>query len=286
MGRTRGSIREVFLDLHAELAHLVRDLEVHLGLLRSFGIQQLPRRSPGPVELVHSSDRPAAGPSREQAQAGLFAPGRPAAPRSAPQRWRPNPLSAEQAGAELDLLRQRLGGCTRCRLHERRQHIVFGEGHPTARLVLVGEGPGGEEDRCGRPFVGPAGQLLDRILAAMGVQRSEVYICNVVKCRPPGNRTPEPDEMRTCGVFLARQLEIIRPRYIICLGATAAQYLLGTERSLGRLRGRLYDMPDGSRLLPTYHPAYLLRNEAAKKPVWQDVQLVMAEMARAAEEET
>jgi len=203
---------------------------------------------------------------------------------SAAPAWTPNPLSPNEATEQLEALRAEIGDCSRCRLSEQRNHIVFGEGNPVARLVLAGEGPGRDEDRTGRPFVGRAGQLLDRILSAMGLGRDDVYICNVVKCRPPENRTPQDDEMRTCGQFLTRQLEIIRPRHIIALGGTAAKYLLGTNQSMNRLRGRFYPHPCGARLLATYHPAYLLRNPHAKKPVWEDVQLVMAEMNQPVEE--
>ncbi len=145
------------------------------------------------------------------------------------------------------------------------------------RLVFAGEGPGQEEDCTGRPFVGRAGQLLDKIIQAMGLKREDVYICNVVKCRPPDNRTPQDDEMRTCGQFLTKQLEIIRPRHIIALGATAAKYLLSTNAAMGQIRVRFFEHPCGARLMPTFHPAYLLRNPAAKKDVWEDVQKVMAE---------
>jgi len=198
--------------------------------------------------------------------------------------WQPNPLSPQEAQAKLDNLRQQIGDCSRCRLAKQRNKIVFGEGNPVARLVFAGEGPGRDEDRSGRPFVGRAGQLLDRIIAAMGFGREEIYICNVVKCRPPDNRTPQDDEMRTCGLFLTKQLAIMRPQFIVALGATAAKYLIGTDRPMGKLRGHFFEHPSGARIMPTYHPAYLLRNPAAKKLVWDDVQKVMAKLARPVEE--
>ncbi|MCL6481374.1 MAG: uracil-DNA glycosylase [Firmicutes bacterium] len=175
----------------------------------------------------------------------------------------------------LERIRTDLGDCTRCRLHRSRTKIVFGTGNPRAELVFVGEGPGHDEDQQGEPFVGRAGQLLTQMIEAMGLSRSDVYICNVVKCRPPENRTPARDEIATCAPFLLRQLAVIRPRVIVCLGAVAAQTLLGFSASISRLRGQWYDYR-GARLLATYHPAYLLRNPSAKVEVWSDLKQVMA----------
>jgi len=175
----------------------------------------------------------------------------------------------------LERIRADLGDCTRCRLHRSRTKIVFGTGNPRAELVFVGEGPGHDEDQQGEPFVGRAGQLLTQMIEAMGLRRSDVYICNVVKCRPPENRTPERDEIATCAPFLQRQLAVIRPRVIVCLGAVAAQTLLGFHASISRIRGQWYDYR-GARLLATYHPAYLLRNPSAKVEVWSDLKQVMA----------
>jgi len=174
----------------------------------------------------------------------------------------------------LEELRHILGDCTRCGLHRERTHIVFGEGNPGADLVFVGEGPGRDEDRVGRPFVGEAGRLLTRIIQAMGLERKDVYICNVVKCRPPRNRDPEPDEARACGPFLEKQLEILKPRVICTLGRTAGTALLGDRFLTTRDRGRWSEYK-GVRVMPTYHPAYLLRNEDAKRPVWEDVKKIM-----------
>lgn len=171
----------------------------------------------------------------------------------------------------LDMIQKDLGPCRRCKLHKGRKHIVFGAGNPRAKLVLVGEGPGYEEDLQGQPFVGQAGQLLTRILRAIGLDRDEVYICNIIKCRPPGNRNPEPDEIAACIPFLRRQLKAIRPRLICALGTFAAQTLLGTNTPISRLRGRFYTY-EGVHLLPTYHPAFLLRNPSKKADVWEDVQ--------------
>ncbi|PLY02688.1 MAG: DNA polymerase [Desulfuromonas sp.] len=167
-----------------------------------------------------------------------------------------------------------LGDCQRCGLCAERKKIVFGVGHAQAELVLVGEGPGREEDEKGEPFVGEAGRLLDRILLAMGLQRSDVYICNVVKCRPPGNRDPQPDEIAACEPFLQRQLAAIRPRAIIALGKFAAQTLLQQDAPISRLRGTWTEY-HGIPLMPTFHPAYLLRNPLGKKEVWDDMKQVL-----------
>jgi uracil-DNA glycosylase family 4 len=168
-----------------------------------------------------------------------------------------------------------LGECIRCRLQSDRTHIVFGEGNPSARIVLVGEGPGREEDRLGRPFVGPAGKLLDQMISAMGWRRQEVYICNVIKCRPPRNRNPLPDEIEACGPFLRRQLRAIRPQAILAVGSFAAQFLLSSQQPISRLRNHVYDF-EGIPVVPTYHPAYLLRNPLQKRQAWEDVQLLLS----------
>jgi uracil-DNA glycosylase len=177
-------------------------------------------------------------------------------------------------GDTLDLIRENLGECTRCRLHKQRNKIVFGDGNPRAELVFVGEGPGHDEDMQGLPFVGRAGKLLTQMIEAMGLQREDVYICNVVKCRPPENRKPEDDEVATCSPYLYRQLDVIAPKAIVCLGATAAQSLLKTKDSISRFRGTWFDYRN-TKLMVTYHPAYLLRNPAAKSEVWKDLQKVM-----------
>jgi uracil-DNA glycosylase len=168
-----------------------------------------------------------------------------------------------------------LGDCTRCKLHRGRTKLVFGDGNPKAELVFVGEGPGRDEDEQGLPFVGRAGKLLTQMIEAMGLQRRDVYICNVVKCRPPENRTPEKDEVETCSPFLLRQLDVISPKVIVCLGSVAAQTLLETNRGISHFRGEWLDFR-GRKLMATYHPAYLLRNPGAKGEVWKDLQKVMA----------
>ncbi len=175
----------------------------------------------------------------------------------------------------LERIRADIGDCTRCRLHKARTNIVFGVGNPKAELVFVGEGPGHDEDIQGEPFVGRAGKLLTQMIEAMGLARGDVYICNVVKCRPPENRLPEKDEISTCLPFLARQLAVINPKVVCCLGACSAQTLLETNQGISRFRGEWFDYR-GSKLIATYHPAYLLRNPAAKGEVWKDLQKVMS----------
>jgi len=172
-------------------------------------------------------------------------------------------------------VREDLGDCKRCKLHKGRKNIVFADGNPKADLVFVGEGPGADEDAQGLPFVGRAGKLLTQMIEAMGLRRQDVYICNVVKCRPPENRLPEKDEIAECSPFLFRQLDVISPKVIVCLGACAAQTLLETNRGISQFRGQWLDFR-GSKLLATYHPAYLLRNPSAKGEVWKDLQKVMA----------
>jgi len=179
-------------------------------------------------------------------------------------------------GDTLDLIREAIGAnCTRCKLHKGRTKLVYGVGNPKAELVFVGEGPGRDEDMQGEPFVGRAGKLLTQMIEAMGLRREDVYICNVVKCRPPENRLPEKDEIATCSPFLMRQLAAISPKVICALGSCASQTLLQTTEGISRFRGEWFDFR-GSKFIATYHPAYLLRNPGAKGEVWKDLQKVMA----------
>ncbi len=189
--------------------------------------------------------------------------------------------------AALKIIREDLGDCTRCKLHQQgRKQIVFGVGNPRAELMFVGEGPGADEDAQGEPFVGRAGQLLNNMIKAMGLQREDVYIANIVKCRPPGNRTPERDECETCSPFLMRQISVIKPKVIVALGAVAAKNLLAINAPMSELRGRWYDFKPagassndrswpGARLAVTYHPAFLLRDPRQKGEAWKDLQMVM-----------
>jgi uracil-DNA glycosylase len=179
----------------------------------------------------------------------------------------------ESSDPSLEAIRDEIGDCTRCKLHEHRRTIVFGEGNPLARLVFVGEGPGADEDASGRPFVGRAGQLLDKIIVAIGLKREDVYIANIVKCRPPGNRTPERDEVDTCEPFLLRQLAFIRPDVIVALGSPAFQCLLRTREPITRARGEWREW-NGIKVMPTFHPAFLLRSPDKKREVWEDMKKV------------
>jgi len=210
------------------------------------------------------------------------------APRPAPRLEAPPPAAAAgrpetnavakggdgDRAAALQALRAEVMPCTKCKLHEGRQHAVFGEGNPRARVMFVGEAPGAKEDQTGRPFVGPAGQLLDRILSgAMGLQRGEVYIANINKCRPPGNRVPQPDEVAACLPFLRQQIALVRPEVIVCLGRTAAHNLLGTTEPMHALRGRPL-VYEGVPVVVTWHPAFLLRDASHKRETWEDIKRV------------
>jgi len=187
-------------------------------------------------------------------------------------------VPAAGRAAALQLVRDEIGDCTRCPLaYAGRKKIVYADGSPTARLMFVGEGPGADEDTQGLPFVGKAGQLLNNMIVAMGLQREDVYIANIVKCRPPGNRVPEPVEANTCSQFLLKQIDIVQPQVIVALGSTAATYLLGVKQSLSGLRGRWHSCR-GAKLAVTYHPAFLLRDPRQKGEAWKDLQMVMTEM--------
>ena len=189
-----------------------------------------------------------------------------------PEAYASDPVKA------LQIIREDLGDCTRCKLHKQgRKQIVFGVGNPRTELMFIGEAPGADEDEQGEPFVGRAGQLLNNMIKAMGLEREEVYIANIIKCRPPGNRTPERDECETCSPFLMRQIAVIQPKVIVALGAVAAKTLLALNASMAEMRGRWYDFR-GTKLAVTYHPAFLLRDPRQKKETWKDLQMVMAEL--------
>jgi uracil-DNA glycosylase family 4 len=188
-------------------------------------------------------------------------------------------LGPPRGAAGLTRLREEIGDCQRCKLAGGRTNLVFGVGNPDADLVFVGEAPGADEDAQGEPFVGKAGQLLTKMIEAMGYRRQDVYICNVLKCRPPGNRNPEPDEVATCEPFLKRQLAALRPRMIVALGKFAVKCLLRDDAPISRLRGNLRSY-EGIPLMPTFHPAYLLRDPSKKKPAWEDLKAVNAALAR------
>jgi uracil-DNA glycosylase family 4 len=188
-----------------------------------------------------------------------------------------NAARNENAQRDLDALREQIGDCTLCRLHKGRRNLVFGAGNANADLMFIGEAPGRDEDMQGEPFVGRAGQLLNRIIEAMGLKRTDVYIANINKCRPPNNRAPARDEADACLPFLHEQVAIIKPKVIVCLGSVAVQNLLRTEEKISRIRGQWREF-DGIPVMPTYHPAFLLRNPAGKRPVWEDMQEVMKKL--------
>lgn len=215
----------------------------------------------------------AAGPAREIAA-------QPRTPSSPPAREMFSIYPGLEKTESLEQLREFIGDCTRCKLAPGRTHLVFGVGNQAAELMFVGEGPGVEEDERGEPFVGRAGQLLtDIIERGMRMRRRDVYICNIIKCRPPGNRTPEPDEIAACQPFVARQIELVRPRIIVGLGAVAVQSLLKTKIQITKIRGKWQEVM-GIRMMPTFHPAYLLRNPADKRLVWADIQEVMKALGK------
>jgi uracil-DNA glycosylase family 4 len=242
-----------------------------------------------PISFPEPTRRePPPSPTPARSPVDLF--GRPASEQSAPQRGLMPPPTAEPFATEVlprDQKIRRLHemdvnevkGCTRCRLCERRTSTVFGEGDPDAKICFIGEGPGENEDRTGRPFVGRAGELLDQMIVGMGLRREQVFIVNIVKCRPPGNREPAPDEVATCTSYLERQLEIIRPQVIVTLGRPSAQHMLQTKVPISRIRGQ-WQSWRGIRLMPTFHPAYILRNytPATRAAVWDDLKKVLIEL--------
>jgi uracil-DNA glycosylase family 4 len=269
----------------------VRDaLRARLRFYRELGIHELYRREVDPALWAQSEPQQApsqipvqTAPAQSVATASLFPqleeetnipPRKPAsvAPPIA------DPVPPEQHFAALKLIREEIGDCTRCKLSKGRNKLVFGDGDPNAKLLFVGEGPGADEDAQGLPFVGRGGQLLNNMIAAMGLKREEVYIANVVKCRPPQNRTPEPDEANTCVPFLFKQIDVVRPKVIVALGQTAVTYLTGEKRPLSAWRGVTHPFRNGAKLIVTYHPAFLLRDPNQKKHAWADLQIAMREL--------
>jgi uracil-DNA glycosylase len=233
-------------------------LTEHLAFAAELGVAGV---SKDPVWRIRPDERMGAG-------------AEPPVPPSAPPSEAQSLTFARNAAAALVAVRTELGDCTRCKLHTQgRRQIVFGVGNPDADLMFVGEAPGADEDVQGIPFVGRAGQLLTKIIEAIDLKRDDVYIANVIKCRPPGNRNPEQDEVETCEPFLFRQIDVIKPRVIVALGTFAARALLRTLDPISRLRGRVFEYR-GSKLIPTFHPAYLLRNPSSKREVWEDMKLV------------
>jgi uracil-DNA glycosylase len=265
---------------------LQRSIAAHCIYLRDLGIFDIYRRAGGPLV---SADTDVQSTDLEREPVGHTPPSSPLITPS-PEEFAIPPrssfptqppiaqiISPQQREAALLAVRQEIGECTRCALSRGRTKIVFADGDPHARLMFVGEGPGADEDAQGLPFVGRAGQLLNNMIGAMGLKREQVYIANIVKCRPPQNRVPEPEEAHTCSPFLFRQIDIVRPEVIVALGSTAALYLLGVKSSLSGLRGRVHQCR-GSKLIVTYHPAFLLRDPRQKKETWIDLQLAMSEL--------
>lgn len=252
-------------------------VRARIGYFRDLGVFDFYRRNSASSE-TSLADQP-----EQEIAAEPAAPESRRMPRSAPTSLpiveeRAAPIAPKDKAAALEAIRAELHECTRCALAKLGRHtIVFGDGDPNARLMFVGEGPGADEDAQGLPFVGRAGQLLNNMIAAMGLKREEVYIANIVKCRPPQNRVPEPEEANTCSPFLFRQIDVIRPEVIVALGSTAATYLLGAKSPLAALRGRVHSF-HGSKLIVTYHPAYLLRDPNQKKAAWADLQIAMKEL--------
>jgi uracil-DNA glycosylase len=249
-------------------------LRDHLEFFGELGVDGLRREPEWRARTVGEPERAPAEPE-------------PAAqkPEPAPEPIEPVPVPVQLYSQEtLAAIREDLGDCTRCKLHTLgRQQIVFGVGNPNADLMFVGEAPGADEDIQGEPFVGRAGQLLTKIIEAIGLRREDVYIANVIKCRPPGNRNPEPDEVEQCEPFLFRQIASIKPKVIVALGKFAAQSLLRTNEPITRLRGREYKFRDAI-LMPTYHPAYLLRTPSAKREVWEDMKRVRTLLSERADQ--
>lgn len=263
------------LDPTSELRFLTEALRAHAEWQLACGASALPE-GVGP-ELVSAlpESRPETAPRVEPPR--VDAPHGVGGERAAPAVARTDGADRLQ---RLTLLSEEVKSCTRCALHAERKQAVFARGNGSSGLCFVGEGPGADEDQQGFPFVGAAGQLLDRMIAAMGIARDDVYVCNIVKCRPPKNRTPEPEEVSACMPFLAEQLSLVEPQVIVALGKTAVQGLFGTAESITRSRGRWRLYAGKIAVMPTFHPAYLLRNPAAKREVWADLQLVLKHLGR------
>ncbi len=269
-------------DPAIELRELVSALRVHVERCAATGAAGLQAAAPiGMTEQPSTVGVPLQDRSRITAPSAADPTAKFQAPVGSPSAA-PSPGFGPSPDAKrrLDVLAKEISTCTRCRLHEERTQTVFARGTGSSGLVFVGEGPGADEDAQGYPFVGKAGQLLDRMIDAMGFSRDDVYVCNIVKCRPPKNRKPEPDEMATCRPYLAEQLELLNPSVIVALGATAVEGLLGIGGGITRLRGKWRLYQGRIAVMPTFHPAYLLRTPEAKRDVWQDLQEVLRHMGR------
>jgi DNA polymerase len=254
------------------------DLVAHVRYYADLGVEGFTREKSWRTRVEHGArDAHGGAPGAPGAGAHGATPSGEAGPEPVAGSPEPGVIQISRKAAALAAIRDDLGDCTRCKLHSGRTNLVFGVGNPEARLMFVGEGPGADEDEQGIPFVGRAGQLLTQIIRAMGFERDDVYIANVVKCRPPGNRNPEPDEIERCEPFLVRQIEAITPIVIVALGKFAAQTLLRSDVPITRLRGQFFKLRDVD-VMPTFHPSYLLRNPSAKREVWEDMKKVMARL--------
>jgi DNA polymerase len=272
------AVAEPELDPREELTTLVAALRVHAELCRESGATGLEAYRAPPENRSKTSEQSVAADARESSAAGTGV--GPRTDVSASRANDPGEQDREASARRLEMLRVEVSTCTRCRLSETRTQTVFARGTGSSGLCFVGEGPGADEDAQGFPFVGKAGQLLDRMIEAMGFARDEVYVANIVKCRPPNNRKPEPDEVAACRPYLVEQLELLKPKAIVALGATALEGLCGISGGITRLRGtwRLYRGTVA--VMPTFHPAYLLRTPSAKKEVWLDLQEVVRHLGR------
>jgi uracil-DNA glycosylase len=278
---------------HDELRFLTRQLRAYLEALQAWGVQYVPgdrapelnSPNPEPLEPRVPATLPASEASEALTASAASPPLPPSPARPPPSRNTQEALlplehpTAHLSRLSLSELEMVAKQCTQCRLHRGRTHVVFGVGNPQADLMFAGEAPGRDEDQRGEPFVGRAGQLLTRIIEAIGMKRQDVYIANVIKCRPPNNRNPEEDEITHCEPYLIRQIELIKPRLIVALGTFAAQTLLKTKLPISQLRGRFHSY-QGVKLMPTFHPAFLLRNPERKRAVWEDMQAVQRELRR------
>jgi uracil-DNA glycosylase len=263
-------------EARAELRELAAGLRAHLEFLAMTGATGVPRGEAASAGAVPP-------PAARAPQPGVSPEARAAKPPVLEAKAPPGPtLEPEERARRLTVLAETVKGCTRCALAGGRTQTVFARGTGSSRLMFVGEGPGADEDAQGLPFVGKAGQLLDRMISAMGFARDEVYVANIVKCRPPNNRKPEPEEMAACLPYLAEQIELVAPEVIVALGATAVQGLFGTGEGIMRIRGRWRLYNGRIPVMPTFHPAYLLRTPAAKREVWDDLQAVLRQMGRVA----
>jgi DNA polymerase len=264
-------------ELWSELQRLVSDVKVFLQYQQYLGIQELPQVSAQAIQPL--KETPSVGTPLEKTSLAFNLLADTSSPATVAQDKPSSPLSRTERVQAMEALRAIALPCTRCRLHQNRTQVVFGEGNIAAELMFVGEAPGMDEDLQGRPFVGKAGQLLTRMIAAIKMKREDVYIANIIKCRPPNNRNPEREEIAQCEPYLIQQIELVRPKIICALGTFAAQTLLQTDEKISRLRGRFH-LYQGIKVMPTYHPAFLLRNPEYKRAVWQDLQQIQRELQR------